>query len=189
MMDLLHRRCAAVYCRKSGKDGKTRLFRFPVPSNAVQRQRYQIWAAVAENPHPNKRAFLCARHFHKNQFKDPFRYNLLRGAIPSRDAWYPYTSEAVDSFQFTELPVIMDTIKTEPEDDPLAVDAVLEERNPSPDEESTDPSYDIKWEVKIEETAVPIIFPVLKCESMAETLGVAAVKQEYQEESEVWTER
>lgn len=48
-----------------------------------------MWAAVAENPHPYRRAYICASHFRSNQYNGDFRYNLLRGAIPSRDAWYP----------------------------------------------------------------------------------------------------
>lgn len=48
-----------------------------------------MWAAVAENPHPYRRAYICESYCRSDQYNGDFRYNLLRGAIPSRDAWYP----------------------------------------------------------------------------------------------------
>ncbi|XP_069671753.1 uncharacterized protein [Periplaneta americana] len=80
----------------------------------------------------------------------------------------------------------MDSIKTEPEVDPLAVqphdDAIKEEKNPSSDEartvESKDSSCWFKWEVKIEESAVPVKVSVINCDSQVDTFGVCAVKEE-----------
>ncbi|XP_069670772.1 uncharacterized protein [Periplaneta americana] len=98
----------------------------------------------------------------------------------------------------------MDVIKTEPEDDPLAIlsrdDAVKEEEiNPLPDEgitvEGTDFSYGFIREEKIEETAVPFTFLTMKTEPEAtkpgdnwdQTFDVARVKQE--KELDVTTEQ
>ncbi|XP_069670623.1 uncharacterized protein [Periplaneta americana] len=73
---------------------------------------------------------------------------------------------------------MMTAIKTEPEDDVLAVgslfhDSDMEEANPSIDNAlacgttapSMDPSCDLKSEIKMEETEEPVTFPVVKCES------------------------
>lgn len=73
---------------------------------------------MAENQFPKKRAYLCEKHFHKNQFKDPFRYSLLRGAIPSRDAWYLYsgTTDITPSFELPSSPTspVLPTLSTSP---------------------------------------------------------------------------
>ncbi|XP_069669506.1 uncharacterized protein [Periplaneta americana] len=94
----------------------------------------------------------------------------------------------------------MDAIKTEPESDSCD-DIVTDEAlaNSPPDEssavvESKESNYDVKWEIKIEETAVPVTFPVMKCEPEEETFGTVRVKQEIQldvvmEKFEVLTER
>ncbi|XP_069670021.1 zinc finger protein 436-like isoform X1 [Periplaneta americana] len=91
----------------------------------------------------------------------------------------------------------MNAIKTEVEVEPVTVqscdDAVTEEANPPPDEDfavdSKDSNCGLKWEIKIEETAVPITFPVIKCEPEEETFGTIRVKQEVvTEESEALTE-
>ncbi|KAJ4425909.1 hypothetical protein ANN_27535 [Periplaneta americana] len=84
------------------------------------------------------------------------------------------------------LRFVMDVCKTEPEFDLLAVqssdDAHTKEANLLPDEglgaESTDSNYDLKWEVKIEDTAVPITFPVEKCDPEEKTFDVSTVKEE-----------
>ncbi|XP_069672970.1 zinc finger protein ZFP2-like isoform X1 [Periplaneta americana] len=81
--------------------------------------------------------------------------------------------------------VVMDAIKTEPEVDPLAVqpcdDAIKEEENTSPDEEtaveSKDSSSCCKWEVKIEESSVPITFSMIKSEPEEETFDMVRVEQ------------
>ncbi|KAJ4425942.1 hypothetical protein ANN_27568 [Periplaneta americana] len=59
---------------------------------------------------------------------------------------------------------------------------------------STVSNCGFKWEIKIEETAVPVTFPVIKCEPEEETFDMVRVKQENQlelkmEESEFLTER
>ncbi|XP_069671120.1 uncharacterized protein [Periplaneta americana] len=76
----------------------------------------------------------------------------------------------------------MDVIKTEPKFDPLAVEscdsAHIGDGNASPAEgnlliphdfqttvESMDHSFAPTYEVKIEDTPEPIVFPVVKCES------------------------
>ncbi|XP_069670630.1 gastrula zinc finger protein XlCGF57.1-like isoform X1 [Periplaneta americana] len=105
---------------------------------------------------------------------------------------------------------MMDAIKTEPKDDVLAVqsfdDTDMEEANPSVDEghllnplasgatvPSMDPSWYMKSEMKIEETAVPFTFPVVKCENeedvfrevtVKEEVKLKVEKEEYEESSE-----
>ncbi|XP_069669389.1 probable serine/threonine-protein kinase kinX isoform X4 [Periplaneta americana] len=89
----------------------------------------------------------------------------------------------------------MDVINMESEVSPLAVQScdhvVKEEENTTV--ESTDSTYVFEWEMKIEENAVPITFPVIKFEPEEETFGMARVKQESQlevatEESEILTD-
>ncbi|XP_069669475.1 uncharacterized protein [Periplaneta americana] len=97
----------------------------------------------------------------------------------------------------------MDIIKMEAEVDPLAIqpydDVVKEEENPSPDQagttkESKDSSSSFKWEVKIEESALPNTLSGIKCEPEEEAFGMVRVKQENKlevvtDESEILPDR
>ncbi|XP_069669466.1 zinc finger protein 665-like [Periplaneta americana] len=86
-----------------------------------------------------------------------------------------------------EKEVLMDVIKTEPEDiDPLAV-ADIGEANPSPTEDnsltpptmdSIDTSHAIKWEVKTEEISAPLPFSMVKCELDEEKCDMITIKEE-----------
>ncbi|XP_069670635.1 uncharacterized protein [Periplaneta americana] len=100
----------------------------------------------------------------------------------------------------------MAAIKTEPEDDVLAVrpyfvDTDMEGTNPSADEgylQNTlacwtrvprmDPSCDLKSEIKMEETAESSTFPAMKCEP-EEEIFVQNKLEIKEEECEVPTER
>ncbi|XP_069672617.1 uncharacterized protein [Periplaneta americana] len=103
----------------------------------------------------------------------------------------------------------MDAIKTEPEVDPLAVqpcdDTIKEEENPLPDEANlphlegtvtktkyVDHSCDLKSEIKVEDTPVPVSFPVAKSEVDEDLFDLDRVKQEQKvkvrsEEDEVFS--
>ncbi|XP_069669388.1 uncharacterized protein [Periplaneta americana] len=105
-----------------------------------------------------------------------------------------FLSTAAAPFCYTLL-FVMDVINMESEVSPLAVQScdhvVKEEENTTV--ESTDSTYVFEWEMKIEENAVPITFPVIKFEPEEETFGMARVKQESQlevatEESEILTD-
>ncbi|XP_069670636.1 zinc finger protein 235-like [Periplaneta americana] len=89
----------------------------------------------------------------------------------------------------------METIKEELDADPLAVqfrdDVDVKEAYPLSDEgsfstgpdsrakeDSTDPSYAMKWEVKTEETLESVTFPMVKCEYEEQKFEVVTVKEE-----------
>ncbi|XP_069670245.1 uncharacterized protein [Periplaneta americana] len=103
----------------------------------------------------------------------------------------------------------MDVIKMEPGSDPMGIHssgiADVEEKKPLSEEgnlldldvtkiktECIDHGYDVKSEVTFEETAVPIVFPVLKSEAEEEFCELDQVKEVKlevtAEENEVLTE-
>ncbi|XP_069670769.1 zinc finger protein ZFP2-like [Periplaneta americana] len=113
-----------------------------------------------------------------------------------------YARRAKTAFAAAE--VVMDVIKTEPEDDPLALpsydDVVKEEAKSSPEVDTTVETTDYSYG-SIQETAVPATCLVMKTEPEAtkpednweETFGMARVKHENgldvtTEESEISTE-
>ncbi|XP_071451390.1 uncharacterized protein [Hetaerina americana] len=76
---LKHVTCAAG-CPSSDEH---KLFRFPTVES-----RYLKWAEIAQLPIGPcnkwlKNRYLCARHFDSRQFKDKYRFLLIRGAMPS----------------------------------------------------------------------------------------------------------
>ncbi|XP_069671869.1 uncharacterized protein [Periplaneta americana] len=106
----------------------------------------------------------------------------------------------------------MDLIKMEPEDDPIHLllqdDKLKVEQNKTLSEEWTlshlettgiktecvDLSYDIKSEIKVEDTPDPISFPVVKTEGDEDVFDLDRVKQEQKvevssDEDEVFPER
>ncbi|KAJ4425371.1 hypothetical protein ANN_27986, partial [Periplaneta americana] len=106
--------------------------------------------------------------------------------------------------------VVMDVIKLEPGSDPLGIEmsgiAHIEEKKPLSGDrnlldldvtkietECIDHRYDVKSEMTFEETAAPIVFPVLKSEAEEKSCELDLVKEEVKlevtaEENEVFIE-
>ncbi|XP_069670562.1 zinc finger protein 239-like isoform X2 [Periplaneta americana] len=89
------------------------------------------------------------------------------------------------------IQVTMDVIKVEPEVDPLAIQS-CDDPNSLPDEgvllppfvswTTTDHGYNVKEEVKIEDTPASITFPAVKFESDEDIFGSAGIKEEIKPE-------